>query len=179
LEDPTNFESMHYSAILGSANIHDAFVCPLSGQIQSNSPGLGNSRLMVRVHREHAGSIDPLLVSLPYSPEDPVVRTLIRKGSASIPFHVYGYRTLMPEPLLLWRPETGCSPLAGGDPRIAGLELRLVHESDPWEPRVYRAELLGLGILSTLLGGTFGYFWSLRSFRRQRRRKQRKGRTDA
>lgn len=174
LEDPQNFESMHYSAILGSANVHDAFVCPLSGHSQSESPGLGNSRLMVRVHREYAGTADPLLVSLPYNPEDPVVRTLLRKGSDPIPFHVYGYRKLMPEPLLLWRSESGCSPLAAGDPQVAGLELRMVHESDPWEPRVYRAELLGLGFLAILLGGTFGYFWSLRSFRRRRKTKQRK-----
>jgi hypothetical protein len=176
LEDPTRVDMMHYSAILGSANVHDAFVCPIKGHSQSLSAGLRESRLMIRVHREGGGKVDPLLLSLPYSPNDPVVRTLLRKGGDLIPFHVYGYRSLMSEPLLLWRPEDGCTPLAGGDPQMVGLELRLVHEADPWAPRVYRAELIGLGLLAVLLGGTFGYFWSLRTFRRRRRTAQRDGR---
>ena len=169
LEDPVQNDEMHYSAILGSANVHDAFVCPIKGHSSEVSAGLRKSRLMIRVHRESAGAIAPLLLSLPYSPEDPVVRTLLRKGSEPIPFHVYGYRSLMAEPLLLWKKEDGCTPLAGGDPQMVGLQLRMVHEADPWAPRVYRAELLGLGILAILIGGTFGYFWSLRTFRRRRK----------
>jgi len=117
------------------------------------------------------GTLPPALVSMPYDgPMDAMGYSLARHRDLAV--HVHGYYLPVREPVRLRAHEEGCSPLA--DRYDGARPTAVLFALDPFEPAVYRDEILGLALLALLLGGSVGYLWTLLrnliEVRRERRR---------